>query len=133
VSTHATQAFAMLLRKANIVSIRQHTSAYVSIRQHTPAYVNIRQHTSAYVSIRQHTSAYVSIRQHTSAYVSIKTKAEFPLFYYADEKKKAESVAYGGAARAGAIAAELLGRQSVCCQAFEKSCAGALPRSSTQV
>jgi hypothetical protein len=31
--------------------------------------VSIRQHTSAYVSIRQHTSAYVSIRQHTSAYL----------------------------------------------------------------
>jgi hypothetical protein len=75
------------------------------------------------------TTAYVSICQHPSAYVRKQKKLNFLFFY----QKKAESVAYGGVARAGASAAELFGRQSVCCQAFETSCAGALPRSSTQV
>jgi hypothetical protein len=60
-----------------LVSIRQHTSAYVpracGTCQHTSAYVSIRQHTSASVSIIASSmwtsSAYVSIRQHASAYL----------------------------------------------------------------
>ena len=81
----------------DLVSIRQHTSAYVSIRQQHVSIlqhsvvtqdVSIRQHTAAYVSIRQHyggdarrsrmhhaneptPSAYVSIRQHTRVLESV--------------------------------------------------------------
>ncbi len=49
---------------AQLVSIRQHKSAYVNI----PSPPSGARAPAAYVRIREHRSAYVSIREHTSAY-----------------------------------------------------------------
>jgi hypothetical protein len=65
--SNGTQCQGQAAQYEEVLSIRQHTSAYVSIRQRIPLNSDGRQFQVDPVQYED-TSAYVSIRQHTSAY-----------------------------------------------------------------
>ena len=65
--SNGTQCQGQAAQYEEVLSIRQHTSAYVSIRQRIPLNSDGRQFQVDPVQYED-TAAYVSIRQHTSAY-----------------------------------------------------------------